>query len=278
MTGMSEAEAWAHVGAAEDIWLKRSARVWHLDLSMLTGAGVSVRRPAAAADRPAVADRALRQERPATEPEGSRPTLASTSQSASDQAGAPVFPRSRPTVGHATGMAAFDSRQDDRDRGLGQLYTANIRSAAPASRPAGPVRDRLRRRRRHYLPHRKAWPASLSLRLLPPCSVVNRSGRCRRAGRPGHIQRGRCRRRPTAGTGRGGCRNTGAAPRPARELRICPRREDLPAPAACGDRKPRADPAIARIRWCGCARRDCSRMATLQRGWSKASLLQRQDR
>jgi hypothetical protein len=63
ITGMSETQARAHIRSAEEVWIKRSARVWHLDLNVLTGVGVTVRRPEAAANRPAAADRALRQER-----------------------------------------------------------------------------------------------------------------------------------------------------------------------------------------------------------------------
>jgi hypothetical protein len=63
VTGMTDAEVSRHVRAANDLWTTRSARVWTLDLSMLTDAGVTVARPEKAADRPAAAARALRRER-----------------------------------------------------------------------------------------------------------------------------------------------------------------------------------------------------------------------
>jgi len=45
VTGMDDAQARAHVHAAENLWIERSARTWTLDLAMLTGAGITVRRP-----------------------------------------------------------------------------------------------------------------------------------------------------------------------------------------------------------------------------------------
>lgn len=62
VTGMTQDEVSRHVRAANDLWTRRSARVWALDLSMLTDAGVTLAPPQAAADRPAAAARALRQE------------------------------------------------------------------------------------------------------------------------------------------------------------------------------------------------------------------------
>lgn len=61
VTAMTQPEAWAHVRAAETVWIDRSARVWDLDLTILTGAGVTVQCPEPAAARPAAAERALRQ-------------------------------------------------------------------------------------------------------------------------------------------------------------------------------------------------------------------------
>lgn len=52
VTGMSQAEAHAHVRDAFALWEARSERTWELDLSMLTDAGVAVRRPPAAGQRP----------------------------------------------------------------------------------------------------------------------------------------------------------------------------------------------------------------------------------
>jgi hypothetical protein len=66
VTGMTDAEVSRHVDAAGDLWTRRSARIWTLDLTMLTDAGVTLARPEKAADRPAAAERALRRERERT--------------------------------------------------------------------------------------------------------------------------------------------------------------------------------------------------------------------
>jgi hypothetical protein len=63
VTGMIDAETSRHVHAAGELWARRSARVWELDLSMLTDAGVTLARPDKAADRAAAAERALQQRR-----------------------------------------------------------------------------------------------------------------------------------------------------------------------------------------------------------------------
>jgi hypothetical protein len=76
--------ALAHVYAAENLC---SARTWTLDLTMRTGAGITVRRPEAATERAAAAERAprtadapaARQASPAAEPlrrAGTTPTPA----------------------------------------------------------------------------------------------------------------------------------------------------------------------------------------------------------
>jgi hypothetical protein len=67
VNSLTLAEALAHVHAAEDVWIKRSGRVWELDLSILTDVGITLRRPERAVDRRAVAERALAQvtDRPA---------------------------------------------------------------------------------------------------------------------------------------------------------------------------------------------------------------------
>lgn len=59
VTGMSAAEADAHIAEAFRIWQERSRSRWTLDLSMLTEAGVTVRQPPKAAERPAAAKAAL---------------------------------------------------------------------------------------------------------------------------------------------------------------------------------------------------------------------------
>lgn len=60
VTGMSPAEVDRHIDDANTTWIARSALTWTLDLGMLTDAGITVRRPERAGNRPAVADRALR--------------------------------------------------------------------------------------------------------------------------------------------------------------------------------------------------------------------------
>ncbi|NMH79814.1 hypothetical protein HF577_22315 [Pseudonocardia xinjiangensis] len=59
VNGLTLAEALTHVHAAEDVWIARSARVWELDVSILTDVGITLRRPERAIHRPAAAERAL---------------------------------------------------------------------------------------------------------------------------------------------------------------------------------------------------------------------------
>jgi hypothetical protein len=53
VTGMTDLQAWHHVDAAASLWTTRSQRVWDLNLTMLTTAGVTsllpTRRPTAPA-------------------------------------------------------------------------------------------------------------------------------------------------------------------------------------------------------------------------------------
>lgn len=55
VTGMSADEARVHVASAFRLWERRSRQEWTLDLSVLTGAGVTVRRPPPAGARVGVA-------------------------------------------------------------------------------------------------------------------------------------------------------------------------------------------------------------------------------
>lgn len=59
VTGMTDDEIDQHVHDAGELWTRRSARAWELDLGMLTGAGITLARSDKAADRPAAAARAL---------------------------------------------------------------------------------------------------------------------------------------------------------------------------------------------------------------------------
>lgn len=63
VTGMSHDEVACHIDTANATWTARSALAWTLDVSMLTAAGVTLARPEKAADRPAVAERALQDAR-----------------------------------------------------------------------------------------------------------------------------------------------------------------------------------------------------------------------
>lgn len=55
VTHMSPAQARKHVSDAFALWQQRSSVTWNLDLSLLTGAGIAIKRPPAAKDRAAVA-------------------------------------------------------------------------------------------------------------------------------------------------------------------------------------------------------------------------------
>lgn len=68
VTGMSDAEVSSHVNAANDAWTRRSARVWELDLGMLTDAGVTLARPGVPEQRRAEVDEALQRVRQAVMP------------------------------------------------------------------------------------------------------------------------------------------------------------------------------------------------------------------
>jgi hypothetical protein len=59
VNNLTMAEALARVHAAEDVWIRRSARTWELDLSILTDAGIAVARPQPAAERRAAAGRGV---------------------------------------------------------------------------------------------------------------------------------------------------------------------------------------------------------------------------
>lgn len=51
VTGMDDAQVTRHVEAANQLWIERSQRDWILDLTMLTGVGITVARPANPAGR-----------------------------------------------------------------------------------------------------------------------------------------------------------------------------------------------------------------------------------
>ncbi|ANY06370.1 DUF5710 domain-containing protein [Pseudonocardia sp. HH130630-07] len=63
VTGMNRAQVARHVDDAGQLWTARSARRWHLDLTMLTDAGVTLRRPEAPAQRSRTADHTLSRHR-----------------------------------------------------------------------------------------------------------------------------------------------------------------------------------------------------------------------
>jgi hypothetical protein len=59
VTGWTPQQIGQHIGGAFEVWDRRSRRVWELDLTMLTGVGITVRRPEPATARPAAAERGL---------------------------------------------------------------------------------------------------------------------------------------------------------------------------------------------------------------------------
>lgn len=61
-TGMTEEQAWRQIDDAGQLWTARSAHVWTLDQSMLTGTGIALARSEPAAERLTVAARQLRAE------------------------------------------------------------------------------------------------------------------------------------------------------------------------------------------------------------------------
>ncbi|MEU9426232.1 DUF5710 domain-containing protein [Streptomyces sp. NPDC048342] len=72
VTGMSRAEARRHINMAFTLWDVRSATTWTLDLSILTDAGITLKRPPSAAERPGVATATLAAERAAPRPARAR--------------------------------------------------------------------------------------------------------------------------------------------------------------------------------------------------------------
>lgn len=59
VNGWEPQEADAHIAAAFAVWADRNQRVWALDLSMLEQAGIGIRYPIAAEDRPEAAEAGL---------------------------------------------------------------------------------------------------------------------------------------------------------------------------------------------------------------------------
>lgn len=60
VTGMSEREAEQHIDEAFALWHYRSQYTWTLDLSMLTKAGITLKQPPSAGERPSIAADRLR--------------------------------------------------------------------------------------------------------------------------------------------------------------------------------------------------------------------------
>ncbi|MHB9860285.1 hypothetical protein [Streptomyces sp. YIM S03343] len=68
VTGMDGVAARGHIDAAFALWRRRSAVTWNPDLSMLTDAGITLRRPPSAEKRPGIAATTLAVERGAPRP------------------------------------------------------------------------------------------------------------------------------------------------------------------------------------------------------------------
>lgn len=126
---MTDPEVSRHVLAAGELWKRRSARVWTLDLSMLADAGVTLARPENTTDRAATAERALRQEQ---QRDAAPEPLDSVRQRGRPPRGLPLH------VSHQDGWVADragarSGRLDPRLMGMMQLL-----SSASASRDALP--------------------------------------------------------------------------------------------------------------------------------------------
>ncbi|WP_414989805.1 DUF5710 domain-containing protein [Aeromicrobium sp.] len=68
VTGMTRVQALAHVDEAFSLWRQRSRHIWSLDLSMLTEAGVTLKEPPNAQQRPVVAHEVLTSLSPSVAP------------------------------------------------------------------------------------------------------------------------------------------------------------------------------------------------------------------
>jgi Domain of unknown function (DUF5710) len=73
VTGSTDTQIGQHVRDANQLWTDRSRRVWRLDLSMLTSAGVTLARPDAPVTRLNLAEQRLRATEPAVEMPRPRP-------------------------------------------------------------------------------------------------------------------------------------------------------------------------------------------------------------
>jgi len=77
VTGMTAIEARRHIDTAGELWTHRSRRIWSLDLSILTDAGITLAQPEQPAERAAAAQRELldaRQLRDTSQPTPFEPT------------------------------------------------------------------------------------------------------------------------------------------------------------------------------------------------------------
>jgi hypothetical protein len=63
VTGMTEAQTAEHITEAFQLWQNRSHRTWTLDLQLLTGASVTIRRPPEPTTREQIAEAAIQTER-----------------------------------------------------------------------------------------------------------------------------------------------------------------------------------------------------------------------
>lgn len=133
VTGMDHDQAVAHVQEAEQVWMRRSSRVWELDLSMLTHVGVTVERPPSADERAGHVEHELRQARadhpaPAM-PEVPQPRPPTDSTPAPSTAARTRAPAADPNVALAAALhgTGWHGGADDLSRnapGIGITYEA----------------------------------------------------------------------------------------------------------------------------------------------------------
>jgi hypothetical protein len=73
VTGMTKAQTEQHITEPFQLWQSRSRHTWTLDLRLLTGVGVTIRRPSDPTTREQIAEAAIQTERSEVTPSARHP-------------------------------------------------------------------------------------------------------------------------------------------------------------------------------------------------------------